>query len=167
MADVNERLLTYGGSGVLVDSNLLLLLFLGSYERRQIAINKRLATFTDEDFDLLVRFLGQFSKVITTPNILTEVSNLSSAVPESRRTAYFASFAARVGLLEEQHVVSYTALTNRWAKFGLTDAVIAAIAKDQYLVLTDDFRLSQSLQSDGIETVNFNHLRDTCWRMGN
>jgi rRNA-processing protein FCF1 len=115
----------------------------------------------------LVRLLKAFNRVVTTPNILTEVSNLSNAIPENKRTDYFATFASRLALLDEQHMVSATALTTRWAKFGLTDAVIAAIAKDRYLVLTDDFRLSQSLQSDGIETLNFNHLRDAFWRMNN
>jgi rRNA-processing protein FCF1 len=164
---LGQLLRIYGRLGVVIDANLLLLFFLGSYDRKQILTNPRLATFTPEDFDLLIRLLEHFQRIVTTPNILTEVSNLSNAIPENRRTAYFASFAARLALLEEQHVVSSTALTNRWAKFGLTDAVIAAIAKDRYLVLTGDFRLSQSLQSDGIETLNFNHLRDAYWRMSN
>jgi rRNA-processing protein FCF1 len=167
MADSNERLLDYRRSGVVIDSNLLLLLFLGSYERKQISTNKRLATFTEEDFDLLTRFLGQFSRLITTPNILTEVSNLSNAIPDTKKAAYFAWFAGKLALLEEEYVPSAAALGNRWAKFGLTDAAIAAIAKNRCLVVTDDFRLSQALQSDGIDTVNFNHLRDGFWRPSN
>jgi hypothetical protein len=150
-----------------IDSNLLLLLFLGSYERTQISTNKRLATFTEEDFDLLTRFLAQFSQLVTTPNILTEVSNLSHAIPETKKAAYFAWFAGSLAVLQEEYVSSATALGNRWARFGVTDAGIAEIAKNRYLVLTDDFRLSQSLQSDGIDTLNFNHLRDANWRMSN
>jgi len=167
MKDGFEQLQAYGKVGVVIDSNLLLLLFLGTYERQQISTNKRLATYTEEDFDLLTRLLGQFTRIVTTPNILTEVSNLSNAIPEKKKTTYFAWFASRVALLREESVLSSTALTSRWAKFGLTDAVIAAIAKSRYLVLTDDFRLSQSLQSDGIDTLNFNHLRDAYWRMNN
>lgn len=167
MADPNERLLAYRRSGVVIDSNLLLLLFLGSYERKQISTNKRLATFTEGDFDLLTRFLAQFSQLVTTPNILTEVSNLSNAIPDAKKAAYFTWFAGKLAVLEEEYVPSTTALGNRWARFGLTDAGIAEIAKNQYLVLTDDFRLSQSLQSDGIDTLNFNHIRDAYWRMSN
>ncbi len=162
---LGQLLLIYGRLGVVIDANLFLLFFFGGYDRRQILTNPRLATFTQDDFDLLIRLLERFQRIITTPNILTEVSNLSNAIPENQRTAYFASFAARLAVLEEQQVASSTALTNRFAKFGLTDAVIATIAKDRYRVLTDDFRLSQSLQIDGIETLNFNHLRDASWRM--
>lgn len=165
MVDPAKQLQVYSSLGVVIDSNLLLLLFLGSFERRQIAINGRLARFSEGDYDLLIGLLERFKHIVTTPNILTEVSNLSNAIPESQRDAYFASFAARLTLLDEEHVVSATALESRWAKFGLTDAVIAAIAKNRYLVLTDDFRLSQSLQSDGIDALNFNHLRDAYWQM--
>ncbi len=55
-------------------------------------------------------------------------------------------------------------MQNQFAKFGLTDAAIAEIAAKKYLVLTDDFRLSQSLQAAGIDALNFNHVRDAYWR---
>ena len=167
MTDPAKQLLTYSRLGVVIDSNLLLLLFLGGYDRRQIATNDRLSKFDEEDYDLLIRVLERFERIVTTPNILTEVSNLSNAIPESQRAAYFASFASKLASLNEQHVLSTTALASQWAKFGLTDAVIAAIAKNRYLVLTDDFRLSQSLQYDGIDTLNFNHLREAYWQMSN
>ncbi len=154
----------YNKLGVVIDSNLLLLLFLGNYERRQITSNKRLSMFTEEDFDLLTRFLEPFSKLVTTPNILTEVSNLSNAIPANKREAYFTWFASRLVLLEEEYAPSALVMGNPWGKFGLTDAAIAAVAKNRYLVLTDDFPLSQSLQSAGIDTVNFNHLRGLAWR---
>jgi hypothetical protein len=163
--DATDRLLAYRRTDVLIDTNLLLLLFLGSSERTQIASNKRLAIFTYQDFDLLTRFLAQFPQLITTPNILTEVSNLSNAIPDTKKAAYFTWFAARLALLHEEYVASTTALANRWSRFGLTDAGIAEVAKNRYLVLTDDFRLSQSLESDGIDTLNFNHLPEANWRL--
>lgn len=85
MANPNEKFLAPRRSGVLIDSNLLLLLFIGGYDRKQIQINKRLKAFAEEDFDVLVGFLSQFSQLITTPNTLTEVSNLSSGIPEREK----------------------------------------------------------------------------------
>ncbi|MGC2111256.1 MAG: hypothetical protein WA655_17205 [Candidatus Korobacteraceae bacterium] len=150
--------------GVLLDSNLLLLLFLGGYDQRQIGTN-RLAAFAGDDYDLIQALVDRFSPLITTPNILTEVSNLSGSIPEGQRKSYFASFAERVAWFDEQHVSSSTALQSRWARFGLTDAVIAEIAKRRCLVITDDFALSQSLQSAGIEALNFNHIREEFWKL--
>ncbi len=155
----------YARRGLLIDTNLLLLLFLGTHDRRQIDTNSRLRAYTQRDFELLGDLLRCFKPLVTTSSILTEVSNLSNAIPERDRKAYFASFANRLMLLEEELVASSTALQSRWAKFGLTDAVIATIAKNRYLVLTDDFRLSQCLRNDGIDCLNLNHLRETYWRL--
>lgn len=158
--DLAKQLNAYRRRGLLVDANLLLLYFLGSYDRKQISSNKRLATFSVEDFDLIVRVLKLFSLLVTTPNILTEVSNLSNAIAASEKAAYFDRMATMLTLVKEEYVPSTKALANRWARFGLTDAAIAEIAKNQYLVLTDDLRLSYALQNDGIATINFNQLRD-------
>jgi len=155
---------------VVIDSNLLLLFFLGSFDRSQIEKKSRLETYSNEDFELLVSLLDRLKPFITTPHILTEVSNLSNAIPERDRKAYFASLAARLTLFEEKNVTNVTAesaLAGRWAQFGLTDACITEIAKQGYLVVTDDFRLSQSLDSAGIDALNFNHLRDAFWRTSN
>ena len=149
---------------MVVDSNLLLLLFLGGFKPNRISSHKRLSAFTKEDFDLLVRFLNGFSRIVTTPNILTEVSNLSSGVPQGKRGIYFRWFTSRIQLLAEEYIPSGTAMANRWARFGLTDAAIAEIASSRYLVLTDDFPLSQSLQRAGIDAINFNNLRGMAWR---
>ena len=162
--DLAKQLNAYRRRGLLVDANLLLLYFLGSHDRKQISSNKRLATFSVEDFDLIVRVLKLFSRLVTTPNILTEVSNLSNAIAASERAAYFDRMSTMLTLLKEEYVPSTKALLNRWARFGLTDAAIAEIAKNQYLVLTDDLRLSYALQNDGIATINFNQLRDSYHR---
>ncbi|HZW91927.1 MAG TPA: PIN domain-containing protein [Candidatus Eremiobacteraceae bacterium] len=163
MNDPAAQLRFYGSRGVVIDSNLLLLYFLGSFQRSQIRTNKRLANFDEEDFDLLVRLLSLFKKVVTTPNILTEVSNLSDAVPEAFRESYFAQFRACLSILVEEYTPSSEALASRWSRFGLTDAAIATISRKRYLVLTEDFRLSQALGSDGIDALNFNHLRYVNW----
>ena len=52
--DPAEQLQKYRTRGVVVDSNLLLLLFVGSYERGKIRANSRLARFSEGDYDILV-----------------------------------------------------------------------------------------------------------------
>jgi rRNA-processing protein FCF1 len=162
-----ELLQAYFRRGVVVDSNLLVLFFLGGFDRSQIDKNPRLEKYSPDDFELLIKLLDKFRVLVTTPHVLTEVSNLSNAVPEGERKSYFESIASRVTLLEERHVACSTALAGRWERFGLTDAAIATIAENQLLVLTDDFRLSQVLQSEGIDSLNFNHLRQIYWQSEN
>ena len=148
-------------SGVLVDTNLLLLYFVGSFRREQITRFKRTDIFTADDFDLLDGLLGQFEKVMTTPNILTEVSNLAGQLPSHLKGDFFKIFAAGISLLDESYISSVEAASGQeLIKFGLTDAVIASLAKEDCLVLTAEFPLANYLQSSGIDVINFNHLRD-------
>ncbi len=160
----SAKLERYSREGVIVDSNLLLLVFVGVYDRKQIGRTPRLAAYAENDFDLLMRVLQHFKVLVTTAHILTEVSNLSTSIPESQRNIYFKAFAAQVAFLDERQVSASTALENKFARFGLSDAAIAEVARNHYLVLTDDFKLSNALQSDGIDVLNFNHLREANWR---
>lgn len=43
-------------------------------------------------------------------------------------------------------------------RFGLTDCGIVLIARDKYLVLTDDLKLHLYLKALGVDTINFNNL---------
>ena len=62
--------------------------------------------------------------------------------------------------LESREVVK----TNSFTKFGLTDCGIVNIAKDKYLVLTDDLKLAHYLQNIEIDTINFNNIRVYGWK---
>ena len=81
----------YHSRGVLVDTNILLLYFVGKFKREQVPNFKRTAQFTPEDFDLLFRLLSRFDHIVTTPNVLSEVSNLSAQLGERRRLPIFES----------------------------------------------------------------------------
>jgi len=55
-------------------------------------------------------------------------------------------------------------VTDKFSKFGLTDCGIVNVAKDNYLVLTDDLKLASYLQNIGIDTLNFNNIRVYGWK---
>jgi uncharacterized protein YaiI (UPF0178 family) len=52
---------------------------------------------------------------------------------------------------------------NCFHRLGLTDAAIAALARHNYLFLTDDFDLYSTLVNQGVDAINFNHLRSRTW----
>src|SRR5205807_8110288 len=111
--------------GLLVDTNLLLLYFVGMYDQERIPRFKRTLTFTIEEFVLLASIFDSFDKVITTPNILTEVSNLSSQLPTNLHTHFYGYFASLIPFLEEHYTASGTiSASTHFSKFGLTDAGI-------------------------------------------
>lgn len=150
----------YRGGAALIDSNLLLLLFVGSFQRDLIAKFKRLNTFTTEDYDTLLIVLSRFGKIATTPNVLTEVSNLSNEIQDRTRVAYYESFARSLTLLNERYIQSTdVAQTPMFRALGLTDAGVALIAREGLLVLTEDLTLYQYISGAGADALNFNHLR--------
>lgn len=73
----NSLISLYRNRGVLIDTNLLVLLLVGTYDRNRVERTKRIRDrFRAEDFDILTAVLNQFETQVTTPHILTETSNL-------------------------------------------------------------------------------------------
>jgi hypothetical protein len=150
----------YRSRGVLVDSNLLVLYFVGAYKRELVPRFKRTKQFMVQDYDLLLYFLSNFRQIVTTPNILTEVNFLLGQLGEPFNIHCRKEFGARIALLGEHYVPSADAAgLEQFPRLGLTDAGIACLAKGSHLVLTDDAKLAVFLDRTQIDVVNFNHLR--------
>ncbi|HEU5231279.1 MAG TPA: hypothetical protein VFU50_00360 [Terriglobales bacterium] len=150
--------------GVLVDSNLLLLLFIGSYEKTLISKFKRTEKFLIEDFETLLNFLSLFQQIVTTPNVVTEVSNLANQLPEHAKTGFYNLFYSLIDRWNEQFTSTSRLLSDAQLRIlGIADLSISAVAARPILVLTDDFRLAGKLQQRGLDVVNFNHLRSYLW----
>lgn len=158
-----------GGSkqNVLVDTNLLILFTVGSYDPGLIEKHKRTQQFTTEDYRLLEDVLGSFRSVVTTPNVLTEVSNLVKQVGDPVAQKLQELLGSVIGKLEEQHVASNDCSSvAEFRRLGLADAAILRLAQDRgdLMVLTDDIHLYLALQKKGLKAVNFSHLREQAWQ---
>jgi hypothetical protein len=161
---VSDLLQRYRSRGVLVDTNILLLFVVGAFDRGQIGRFKHTRQFVTEDFDLLVRLLGRFERIVTTPNILTEVSNLSGHLPDNLKAACYAEFGRRIAVLDEQYAPSGIVVgESPFAKLGLTDTSILHLSRGKYLVLTEDATLYVFLGAAKVDALNFNHLRPLAW----
>lgn len=120
--------------------------------------------FSAEDYDTLSAVVERFSLLSTTPNILTEVSNLADALTGRYKDDYIASFVNRLSVLNEHYVPSFELVGSPVFKlFGLSDAAIAEIASREILVLTMDAPLYQYLTGLGLDVLNFNHIRTIYW----
>ncbi|HEX6623904.1 MAG TPA: PIN domain-containing protein [Pyrinomonadaceae bacterium] len=163
---LDDLLSSYRNKGVLVDTNLLLVYFVGLYDPDRIKRFNRTAAFTVEDFELLCQLLAFFNKVVTTPNILTEVNSLSNKLPDDLKPTFYPVFAQRLAVLEEHYVESKTASSHEYFdRFGLTDSGIISLVQGNYLVLTDDFKLAGYLQKINVDVINFNHIRSINWNI--
>ncbi|MGF1515257.1 MAG: PIN domain-containing protein [Elainellaceae cyanobacterium] len=160
-----ELLKAYRRKGVLVDTNILLLYFVGAVNPDRIARFKRTNSFNADDYTLLCDVLLAFrDRIVTTPNVLTEVNSLINQLGEPERSQCLAIFSRLLAQFDERYVQSKATSRNEaFTRFGLTDCSIFETAQGQYLVLTDDLKLAAYLQRQGVDTVNFNNLRVYGW----
>lgn len=154
----------YRKNGIIVDTNLLLLYFVGLYNPRIIGNFQRLSKkgYTSQDFRILLTFLRNFSKIVITPHVLTELSNLAmQGFSEKEFQTFFGNILSELFQLEEMNVDKDTILnTAHLPKFGFTDTAISVAAKEEgYLVITDDYKLHGFLNSSGIDSLNLSYLR--------
>jgi hypothetical protein len=154
-----EQIFTqYRGKRVLLDANLLLLYLIGSFERKRIELFKRTSGFSAGDFDVLASLLTSFRSVVTTPHLLTEVSNLANSLPENIKPQWSEHFALQSnGLLELFEPAVNLMKRASFSRFGLADAAIQQVAQDT-LIITEDFRLSGFLRAQGLPVLNFRDL---------
>lgn len=148
--------------GLLIDANLLLLYFTGRANPELIRSFKPLRSmrFTDEDFSLLCQVMQGFGRILTTPNILTEVSNLSNKLPSQSQVSFRLKIAPLIQEIKEEFVSSdILARTACFPRFGLTDDGIIKLAPGAVVVLTMDHPLSNYLQKTRAEGLNFEDLR--------
>lgn len=156
----------YSHKGIIVDTNILLLYIIGKYDKNFIESFKRTQKYVKDDFELLKAFISKFKVIIITPNVLTEVHNLANQSGEKRMVEINAVFKDCVNsILNEKYVDSKKIINDTlFGKLELTDVSIEIIAREGYLVLTDDFKMSQVLNSKKIDALNFNHLRYESWK---
>lgn len=150
-------------NGILVDANLLLLLVVGRFEEQRIQRFERTRGFVSEDFRLLEKIVQQFSKILSTPHVLTEVSNLATKFdPPGSFRDVFPQTIETTG--ERNCAAKAITATKYFRRLGLTDAAILALADRQFLLLTAAADLALITTATGGDAVNFNHLRPLAWR---
>lgn len=146
-------------NGLLIDTNILLLLAVGTYNPKRIENFKRTASYTGRDYQRLRWFMQKFDRLWTTPNILTEVDNLGRQLPRNELGGFSQALVRLIGQHTEATENSMqVALTPDFGRFGLTDAV-TLLRSTACLLLSDDLALYSRALLAGLDAINFNHIR--------
>jgi hypothetical protein len=149
----------YRSKGVLLDTNLMVLLAVGYYKRERISSFKRTDKYTVQDFSLVAGIMSKFERHVTTPHILAETDNLTRQLHAREHLRVAAIMAHLVERLFEIYSPSAGAVRHeRYGTLGLTDCVTIAVAAD-ILVITDDLPLWNILSHLGRDAININHIR--------
>ena len=163
MLDAEALIQKHRAKGALVDANLLVLLLVGGVNKQRIAKFKRTQSFTVEDFDLLTRLITWFGRLIATPHLLSQASDLTDLhgkeLREIRR-----EFRLIVERIEEYRDPSRVLVADPiFERLGLPDAAIATVSSRGILVLTADLDLHLEVRRRGADALNFNHIRHLGW----
>ncbi|MGB3681648.1 MAG: hypothetical protein WA990_04100 [Rubrobacteraceae bacterium] len=146
-----------------MDTNLLMLLIVGAYDRDQVERTRRIRDrFRAEDFDILTAVLDRFDTRVTTPHVLTETSNLlAQQLSGYVKNEVFSIFARLVSTdwYERSEAASVLVEVPSFPRLGLTDVAISEAARNSYLVLTDDAPLANHLGRLRVDVLNFTYLR--------
>jgi hypothetical protein len=148
---------------VAIDTNLLLLYVVGSASRKYVSMHKRLKTFDEDDFDLLVEQVTIANRIILTPNTLTETSNWIDHIAEPARGHIYNCLAALLAVPEvnERYVPSLTVCERmELPRLGLADCTLLEVARTGVPIITTDLHLYLAAEASGARAINFNHLRD-------
>lgn len=93
---------------VVIDTNLMVLLIVGSASREYIPKHKHLSGYTVDDFDMLGLLLSEFSDIVLLPHIVSEVSSLSRQIDEPARTKIQSALRTLIETCAEIPVPSIT-----------------------------------------------------------
>ena len=141
-----------------IDTNLLVLLIVGSLDRELIRKHKRTRNFVPEDYDRLIE-LADVLQVFVTPNTLTETSNLLNVSQNIKLMKQINTFIQQV---IEIYVPSKEAAKNqKFNSLGLTDVVLLASISEERPLITVDFDLYGAALAKGDKLAyNFTHWQE-------
>lgn len=148
----------YRGKDLIIDTNLWLLLLVGGFDKKMITSFKRTRIFTEADYDTILSFSKNFN-IVVTPNITTEISNLTENWNKSKNSKFFSYWKSIINSMNETYLHTEKAMGSCFLKLGLTDSAIYEIAKNGCIVITVDFDLYSFLISNNVLALNYNHFR--------
>ncbi len=147
---------------ILIDTNLLVLLIVGSVSCDLIARNSRLGDYDADNFVQLTEVIGMFSDIVTVPHVLAEVSTFvrrTKAPYRGRIHAKFHDFINR-GTIEYPVFSIEACRRPEFPRLGLTDAVLLHVCEQDLggspaTLLTVDEDLANCASSLGYGVIDF------------
>lgn len=163
-SNVVDLIVQYRDSGVLIDTNLLLVLLVGNIDRRLVGRIGRTEKYTKEDYERIKDALCLFNRFIIIPQVLTETGNmlkrycptastLLDLTLELRRFVH--DHATRESRALSRRITIHPAFEN----LGYADAAILNAAAGRHLIFTDDGPLQAMAYRFNADVLPFNWLR--------
>lgn len=163
-SNAGDLIAQYRDKGILIDTNLLLVLLVGNVDRRQVGRIGRTEKYTREDYERITDVLGYFNRFIIVPQVLTEAGNMLKRNCPTASTLLDLSlelsrFVHAVATRESRSSSKRITIHPAFEELGYADAAILNAAAGRHLVFTDDGPLQGRAWSSGVDVLPFEWLR--------
>jgi rRNA-processing protein FCF1 len=141
---------------VIIDTNIFILFLAGQINENKIQRYTRNSLYTKEDYYLLLNILSNYDRIITSPNILTEVDNILNRITGEDKYKYLVLVMAIYKQTIEKYIKTEI-ISRNWFfdTLGITDSAILMMAKESELLISGDSSLCDHARSLNIKTFDF------------
>ncbi|GHV28970.1 hypothetical protein AGMMS4952_13890 [Spirochaetia bacterium] len=141
---------------VIIDTNIFILFLAGQINENRIKNYTRNSRYTKEDYYFLLNILSNYDRIITSPNILTEVDNILNRITGEDKYKYL----MLVKTIYKQTIEKYIKtdiVSQNWFfdSLGITDSAILMMAKESELLISGDSSLCDYAKSLNIKKFDF------------
>lgn len=162
--NVYDLIAKYRDKGILIDTNLLLVVLVGNIDQRLVGRIARTETYTREDYERIRDVLAGFNRFIIIPQVLTEAGNLLKRNCPDANTLLDLGLELRRFILhsatrESRPSARRVAVHPVFDNLGYADAAILQAASGRHLVFTDDGSLQSRAFGCGVDVLPFDWLR--------
>ena len=161
---IEPLILRYHANGIIVDTNLLLLLLFGLIDSMNLKRFKCVAKYEESDFKSVYKLVSCFSPIVVTPQILAELTNLVK-VSEAEEKKLLLSVTSLLKNAREKYFAKNILIDEpSFVKLGFTDVtILRAARKRRLLVITEDLQLTLALRRESCDVLNLNDIRTQQW----
>ncbi|WP_439490352.1 PIN domain-containing protein [Algoriphagus sp.] len=146
---------------IFIDANALILLVVGLIDKSLISTHKRTSIFESIDFENLTFLIGSLERILTTPNVLTEVDNLLNNFQKGHRWTYYQVLKELISKSTERFIESKSNLESQaFFDLGLTDSGVLEICKECDFLITGDSKLADYANAYGIKVIDLKKIRN-------
>jgi len=141
---------------VIIDTNIFILFLVGQINENRIKNYTRNSLYTKEDYYFLLNILADYDRIITSPNILTEVDNILNRIGGEDKYKYLVLAKTMYKQTLEKYIKTEK-ITQNWYfdSLGITDSSILMMAKNCELLISGDSSLCDHAKSLNIKTFDF------------
>lgn len=169
--DIKRFVITYNPEGIIVDTNILILFLIGSYDPDSIEncgiINNSNKKYSKTDFEFLKEIFTFFKKLIITPQIIAELSNISITggnMHGEKLTSYLQIVIKFLKSAEERHQKAdclWGIELKIIQQYGFTDLTMFELSKQTKMpILTDDHPF-YVFCFEKIPIIKFEHIKNS------